>query len=158
MERVIHRTARVDIPPKLAFRYFTENELLERFFTVRADVEPRVGGKYELDWDPDGPPVQNTVGCKITALSEGRLLAFEWKGPPPHSEVMNPAEPLTHVVVSFFPSDPNSTEVQLVHSGWRNGKRWDAAREYFDRGWGSVLDALIECTNQLRTESNQSLA
>lgn len=155
MERVIHRTARVAIPSDQAYRYFTENDLLESYFTVKADVEPVVGGKYELDWDPDGPPVQSTAGCRITALTEGQLLAFEWKGPPPHSEVMNAADPLTHVVVSFIPAGPYSTDVQIVHSGWRTGEQWHAAREYFDRAWGFVLDALVERTGQTQSASNQ---
>lgn len=147
MARVIHRSARLGISPQRAYQYFTERELLESFFAVKAEVEPRVGGKYELDWDPEGPPVQKTVGCKITALQEGRLLAFDWKGPPPHSEVMNSADPLTHVAVSFIPvndAEGGSTEVHILHSGWRSGEAWEEARAYFDRAWEVVLDGLVE--------------
>lgn len=147
MEPVIHHSAEVSCTPRQAYAYFTENDLLETFFTVKADVEPRVGGKYELDWDPDTTPVQATIGCKITALSEGQLLAFDWKGPPPHAEVMNSADPRTHVVVAFVPngsaSAPN-THVHVVHSGWRSGEAWRAARDYFDRAWRQVLDALVD--------------
>lgn len=147
MTEVIQQRVRVALSPQQAYRYFTQNELLESFFTVKAEVEPRVGGKYELDWDPENTPEQSTVGCRITALAEGRLLAFDWKGPPPHATVMNEADPLTHVVVSFIPLgdvDPIGTEVHIVHSGWGSSEAWQEARAYFDRAWGLVLDALVE--------------
>lgn len=144
MEPVIHQSARIAISPEGAFRYFTENDLLEAFFTVKAEVEPRIGGKYELDWDPEKTPEQSTVGCRITALAEDRLLAFDWKGPPPHDEVMNAADPLTHVAVTFIPVTGSGTEVHLLHSGWRSGEAWLAARQYFDRAWEMVLEGLVE--------------
>jgi uncharacterized protein YndB with AHSA1/START domain len=145
MTATIHQIRRVPIPPEQAFRHFTQNELLEAFFTVKADVEPKVGGKYEQDWDPKTTPEQATIGCRITALSNAKLLAFEWKGPPPHARVMNNADPLTQVTLSFFPvGDPASphTQVHVLHSGWGSGDAWRAARDYFDRAWGQVLDAL----------------
>ncbi len=147
MVPVIHQSAVVRCSPDRAYRYFTENELLERFFTVKAEVEPRVGGKYELDWDPATTPARATIGCRITALSKGQLLAFDWKGPPPHAQVMNHADPLTHVVVSFLPDGApvsSATLVHVIHSGWGSGEAWRAARDYFDRAWRQVLDGLIE--------------
>lgn len=144
MENVIHQRTRLAIPAERAFEYFTMKELLESFFTVKAEVEPRVGGKYELNWDPEGPPVQSTIACKITVMEKGRLLAFEWKGPPPHSEVMNEADPLTHVTAAFFPLKVGGSEVHIVHSGWRSGEAWHAARAYFERAWELVLNALAE--------------
>lgn len=147
MEAVIHRSARVACSPRRAYAYFTQSGLLERFFTVKANVEPRIGGKYELDWDPENTPEQSTVGCKITALAEKRLLAFDWRGPPPHSKVMNDADPLTHVVLAFAPiagDEDARTDVQLIHTGWRSGEKWQAARDYFDRAWTMVLEALVE--------------
>lgn len=145
MTDVIHQSIRLPTSPETAYSYFTENALLESFFTVKARVEPRVGGAYELDWDPEGPPVQSTTGCRITALTPGRMLAFDWKGPPPHDQIMNGADPLTHVVMMFHPTgSPHEpeTEVNVVHSGWGSGDQWAAARAYFERGWQSVLNAL----------------
>jgi uncharacterized protein YndB with AHSA1/START domain len=145
MTAIIHQSAHVACSPERAYQYFTENELLEAFFTVKADVEPRVGGKYELDWDPPSRPEQSTVGCRVTALAENRILAFDWKGPPPYSEVMNIADPLTHVTLAFFPSGDGhggQTEIHVLHSGWGEGERWEAARHYFDAAWRQVLDAL----------------
>lgn len=146
MTAVIHQTARLACTPARAYQHFTQNELLEGFFTVKADVEPRVGGKYELDWDPESTPEQATIGCRITALAENRMLAFDWKGPPPHGQVMNNADPLTHVALAFFPAGTpaeQATEVHVLHSGWGGGERWEAARDYFNTAWRQVLDALV---------------
>lgn len=145
MTAVIHQTRRVPVPPAQAFRYFTHNELVEAFFTVKANVEPRVGGKYELDWDPENTPEQSTIGCRITALTESQLLAFDWKGPPPHAQVLNHADPLTHVTLAFIPAEDSpstATAVHILHSGWGSGDAWQAARDYFDQAWIQVLDAL----------------
>ena len=145
MNSVIHRSAQIACSPERAYQHFTQNPLLESFFTVKAEVEPKVGGKYELDWDPSTTPEQATIGCRITALAEMRLLAFDWKGPPPYAEVMNGADPLTHVVISFFPGnspDEGKCHVHIVHSGWGSGEQWQQAREYFDRAWGMVLKSL----------------
>ncbi len=48
MNKIINISARLRCEPKKAFEMFTVNELLESWLTVRADVEPKVGGKYEL--------------------------------------------------------------------------------------------------------------
>ena len=144
MEPVIHQSVTLPIPPATAFRWFVEKEPLEDFFAVEAEVEARVGGKYELSWDPANKPDNSTVGCCITAMAEPHLLAFDWRGPVEFNETMNAANPLTHVVVSIYPQAGGGSLVHLVHSGWRPGEDWLAARNYFDRGWRSVLDSLTE--------------
>jgi len=98
-------------------------------------VEPKAGGKYELFWNPDDRQYDSTIGCRITAIEPGKLLAFEWKGPKQYSDFMNAADPLTHVTVSFVPVDPTTTEVHLVHSGWRSSAEWEEARQWFVNMW-----------------------
>jgi uncharacterized protein YndB with AHSA1/START domain len=87
---------------KRAFEMFTDNELLASWLTNLADVEPRVGGKYELFWVPEEKQDNSTIGCKITALEPNKLLAFEWKGPIFYKDFMNVSDPLTHVTVMFL--------------------------------------------------------
>ncbi|HEX9795904.1 MAG TPA: SRPBCC domain-containing protein [Anaerolineales bacterium] len=142
MEPVILQTIEVHCSPQTAFDHFTQQDLLETFFCVEAEVEAVVGGKYELAWDPPNKPDSATIGCRITALAEPSLLAFDWKGPPQFEATMNVAEPLTHVVVSFYPLAGDRTRVLIVHSGWRPGEEWQQARDYFDRAWQIVLEAL----------------
>lgn len=147
MEPVIHHRVRLACDAQTAFEHFTRNDLLVQFFTNEADVEQRVGGKYELAWDPEHKPQDSTVGCRITAMAPGELLAFDWKGPTAFDAIMNHARPLTHVVLTFHAAgiDPASgCDVNLVHSGWRPGPAWAEARAYFDRAWGQVLTSLAD--------------
>lgn len=147
MEPVIHHQVHLACSAQSAFEHFTRNDLLVKFFTNEAEVEARVGGKYELAWDPENKPRDSTVGCRITALAEGQLLAFDWKGPAAFDAIMNHVRPLTHVVLSFHPLPDGpapACAVNLVHSGWRPGPGWAEARAYFERAWGQVLEALVD--------------
>jgi uncharacterized protein YndB with AHSA1/START domain len=141
MEQIIHQQIHLNCTPEKAFRQFTHSEHLERWLTGRAEVEARIGGKYELFWDLDHPERDSTLGCRITALVPDRMLAFDWKGLQEFSDFMNDADPLTHVAVLFF-SAKSGTELHLLHSGWRRSGRWPEAQAYFERAWTNALETL----------------
>jgi uncharacterized protein YndB with AHSA1/START domain len=63
-----------------AFEMFTDNAQLEKWLTLKANVEPEVGGKYELFWEPNDPENNSTKGCKILAIEKPYLINFEWRG------------------------------------------------------------------------------
>ncbi|MFX0080068.1 MAG: SRPBCC domain-containing protein, partial [Candidatus Hermodarchaeota archaeon] len=98
MEKVIHCSTRLKCPPEEAFKMFIDNKLLPTWLPELAEIEARVGGKYELFWDPNDRENNSTIGCKVTAIAPNRLLAFEWKGPIEFKKLMNGVDPLTHVV------------------------------------------------------------
>ncbi|MGB7054794.1 MAG: SRPBCC domain-containing protein [bacterium] len=122
-----------------AFEMFTMNDYLQSWLTEIADVEAKLGGKYELFWDPDDRENNSTKGCKITAIEKNKFLAFKWKGPPQFKHFMNTATPLTHVVVFFLPCGDSAvstcTEVHLIHTGWGDSAEWKEAKSYFDNAW-----------------------
>jgi uncharacterized protein YndB with AHSA1/START domain len=132
---------------------FTVNEYLQSWLTAAADVEPVVDGKYELFWNPEDRENDSTIGCKITAIERGRFLSFDWKGPKQFKKFMNKADPLTHVVVFFTPGEelgPNrTTEVHLIHSGWRDSKEWEEARLWFEKVWDKALEELAKLVEEL---------
>lgn len=72
VDRIIHLSAELAIPPEEAFAFFTENSLQERWLTTRANVEPRVGGRYELFWDPDDP--ETTAPSAVSDPRRARVL------------------------------------------------------------------------------------
>src|SRR5258708_26915130 len=110
MNKIIVQSARLHCAVERAFAMFTENEHLQAWLTRCADIEPVVGGRYELFWDPDDPEHNSTLGCKITAIEPDTLLAFEWKGPA-QMRFMNEVDPLTHVAVL----DRKSTRLNSSH-------------------------------------------
>lgn len=143
MDKIIYLKTVLDCNPGRAFEMFTVNELLEFWLTMKADVEPVGGGKYELFWNPENREIDSTIGCKVTAVETGKFIAFEWKGPAQYRDFMNTADPLTHVVTFFIP-DGDKTEVHLVHSGWRGAPEWEEARRWFVKMWGASFDQLKE--------------
>jgi uncharacterized protein YndB with AHSA1/START domain len=142
MDKIIYQTAKLPCDAVRAFEMFTVNAELEKWLVVKADVEARLGGKYEIFWNPDEPDFDSTIGCRITAFAPGRFLAFEWKGPKQYSDFMNECQPLTHVTVAFIPAEGGGTEVHLVHTGWRDTPAWEEAREWFVRNWEGAFKAL----------------
>ena len=140
-DRVVVVSASLPVPPERAFRYFTENELLESWLTAVADVEARPGGKYELFWQPDDRENDSTIGCRVTAVVPGELIAFQWRSPKQFKAFANDADPLTHVTVAFVPQG-SGTSVHLVHSGWRSSEPWEEARQWQERAWTVAFRAL----------------
>ncbi|MBU7014433.1 MAG: SRPBCC domain-containing protein [Theionarchaea archaeon] len=140
MDKIIYQSVELGDTPENAFKMFTENEHLEKWLTNVADVEPRVGGKYELFWVPEDREHNSTIGCKVLALNPGKLISFEWKGPPQH-QFMNEVIPLTHVMVSFIPCE-KGTEVHLIHTGWKNTPEWEEARQWFEKAWEIAFSEL----------------
>jgi uncharacterized protein YndB with AHSA1/START domain len=141
MNKIIMQTARLHCTVERAFALFTQSEHLASWLTRFAEIEPVLGGKYELFWDPDDPERNSTLGCKIVAIEPHTLLAFEWKGPP-QFRFMNEVDPLTQVTVFFTSCNEvltPCTDVYLLHSGWRVTEEWEEAREYFARAWETAF-------------------
>ena len=145
MNKIIVQTARLHCSPQRAFEMFTKNSHLQSWLTHVADVEPVVGGKYELFWDPSDRENNSTLGCKVAAIEPNKFISFEWKGPSQFKHFMNNADPLTSVVVFFIPCDEvltPCTDVYLIHSGWGSSAEWEEARQYFVRAWTHAFDEL----------------
>lgn len=142
MDKIIHVKVTVPCTKTEAFQRFTVNDMLELWLTEAAEVDPRLGGKYELFWDPENKKSNSTLGCKITAVEEGRMLCFNWKGPDQFAGIMNYSNPLTHVTVFFISrtEKPHSADIHLIHTGWSNTKSWDEARLWQETAWNAALD------------------
>jgi uncharacterized protein YndB with AHSA1/START domain len=141
MDKVIYYSTRLKCNPQRAFEMFTLNEHLEKWLAQLADVDPKVGGKYELFWNPEDRENDSTIGCKILAISPNQFISFEWKGPKQFKHFMNDVRPLTNVTVSFVPSS-EGTEVHLLHTGWGDTPEWEEARQWFVKNWAAVLSEL----------------
>ncbi len=146
-DKIIHVQAFIPLPPAKAFSYFSVNELLQSWLTAVAEVEGKVGGKYELFWEPNDRENNSTIGCRVTALAPGQFLAFQWRSPKQFKSFANTADPLTHVVVTFVP-EGNGTRVHLIHSGWRSSPEWDEARAWQERAWVGAFKELEQVASK----------
>ena len=146
MQKIIQIEIELNCNVSQAFDFFTVNEKLESWLPEKAEIEPKVGGKYELFWDPQNRETNSTIGCKITSIEKDKFISFEWKGPETFQSFMNFCDPLTHVVVVFSSSsdDPKKTKIYFFHSGWRDDPGWREARDYFEKAWSGALTNLRE--------------
>lgn len=140
-DEVIHVSTLLQASPERTFSYFTDNALLNSWLAAAADVEPKVGAKYQLYREPNGPETNSTIDCRITALAPAQFLAFQWRSPKQCKSFANAADPLTHVAVMFVPKR-TGTRVHLLHSGWRNGPQWEEARVWQERAWSGAFKKL----------------
>lgn len=143
MDNVIHLSYWLNCDPHRAFEMFAANAQLETWLVTVAEVEPHVGGLYELFWDPADRENNSTIGCRITAMQTDQFLSFEWRSPKQFKHFANQADPLTHVVVIFIPTR-NGTQVHLIHSGWRSSEEWSEAMQWQERAWRLALSKLEE--------------
>ena len=153
MEKNINLSVWLNCDPKKAFEMFTTNQHLEAWLTQRAEILPKLGGKFELFWDIEDEKKDNTMGCKITAFNPGKILGFEWKGPEQFKHFMNKTSPLTHVAVYFLPVKDDDlkrtlTEVHLIHTGWGESEEWETARAWFENAWADSFEKLAELVNE----------
>ena len=152
LTEILHHSAHLRCDAHKAFEMFTKNELIESWLIKpyseggHAEIQPNLGGSYELFWSPEHRNHDSTLGCKITAIVPDRLLAFDWKGPQEYEKFMN-LDPLTHVVVSIFQAGEVSTEIRLIHSGWGSSTDWNTARDYFQKAWASAFQNLEHIVN-----------
>jgi uncharacterized protein YndB with AHSA1/START domain len=132
----------VGVPVQKAWNAWTHSSELEKWLTAKADVNPVLGGAYELFWEPEKPTQNSTMGCKVTALVAERMISFTWKGAVPFADLMN-NEPLpTWVAVTFEANSPNSTIVHFRHSGWGSSMRWQQARQWQEDSWRTAFSEL----------------
>lgn len=141
-DRVIHVNRLLAVSPARAFEYFTSAELLVGWLTAAAEVEPIVGGKYELFWEPADRENNSTIGCRISAMQAGQFLAFQWRSPKQFKSFANDADPLTHVAISFVP-EGSGTRVHLIHTGWRSSSEWEEARIWQEQAWSGAIRELV---------------
>ena len=125
-----------------AWKAWTENEKLESWLTVKSNVEPRLGGSYELFWVPETPQDNSTIGCKITKIQDHELLAFDWKGPVPFADIMNTKPHPTSVEIIFKSIGVNRTAISFKHTGWGHGKKWEDAKNWQKKAWEMAFSNL----------------
>ncbi len=146
MENIIQLHVEIDCDINTAFDMFTQNKFLESWLTVKAEVNPKVGGKFELFWVPENRENDSTIGCKITGIEKNKFISFDWKGPQQFKSFMNSADPLTHVIACFSHknNNTNKTTIHLFHTGWREDPEWQEARNWFEKAWVNSFEVLKE--------------
>lgn len=131
----IEETINLEVPLEDAWRTWTEPRLLKRWLCEDANVEIEVGGNFELFWDLNNRSLNSTIGCKVIAMEPNRRLAFQWRGPPEFSDLMNVSPFPTSVSIEFEKINLSNCIVHFRHSGWGESERWILARDWQNSAW-----------------------
>jgi uncharacterized protein YndB with AHSA1/START domain len=129
----------LDAPVETVWKYLTDPQLRRRWF-MGGDVEPRVGGKYQMVFDHDtlsdgpAPAPERYAGNQgkswfetITEYDPPRRLAYSWDN-----------GDAGIVTFSLEPAGEGRTRLTLVHGGLRG----PADAKNFGGGWHSHLAVL----------------
>jgi uncharacterized protein YndB with AHSA1/START domain len=148
----------VDVPAGITavWQVWTTRDGITSFFAPDAVIEPRVGGAFQIHFDPGAPAgMKGADDMRFMALQEPRMLSFDWNAPP---SLPQARQQRTFVVVRLAPIDDRNTRVTLHHTGWGDGGEWDRTYAYFDRAWGAVLGNLKKRFEQGPTDWKPWLA
>lgn len=131
----------LNAPIEKVWHTWTDSQDITNWFSPEAHIEPRLGGPYELYFDPSNHGHQSTKCCKIIEIKPMKSLGFQWKGPDMYHETMNTSAPITYVHVTFKP-EGEKTHLTVNHGGWGKGEKWDEAKAWHVNAWEGVLAAL----------------
>jgi uncharacterized protein YndB with AHSA1/START domain len=135
----VRKSVTVPAAPPRAFELFTAHlgewwPLATHSVGLQDAVSVTFGegvGAVIIETDADG------TTCRwgtVTHWEPPYRVAFTWHPGAPEAEA-------TRVDVTFTPSGPGRTAVQLVHSGWERRPDGASARDGYDSGWGPVIDS-----------------
>lgn len=137
LERSIWAETVVSAPRDAVWDAWTTEKGARSFFAPECLIEAWAGGRYEMYFDLDMPEGQRGgEGLRFLALQPKQMLSFTWNATPNLTTVRDQH---THVVVRLLSQGDGHTRVTLRHDGWGWGGEWDAAFDYFERVWGSVV-------------------
>jgi uncharacterized protein YndB with AHSA1/START domain len=135
----VHKDVLVEAPPSEVWAAWTTDAGIRSFLGADSRIEARVDGPYEIYFSSDAKPGERgSEGCRVLAVTPERRLTFEWNAPPTIPTI----RPKHHVVQVSLESEGSGTRVRLDALGYGAGPEWAKTRDYFDKAWGSVLDAL----------------
>ena len=125
----------VPLPLSMIFAGLTEPAQLSQWLCKSASVEPRLGGRFDLDFDE---PQAFTSHGQVTHFQPDVDVGFTWEAPSPFAKLMNtPGRPTT--IYLRLQESPEGIDVTLEHAGWGSEELWGEARSWHFVLWDDRL-------------------
>jgi len=124
---VISASVRVAAPPEVVFPYFTDPALIVTWIGERADLDPRPGGMFALDF------ASTAARGRYVAVEPPRRVVFTWGIP--EDGTLPPGASTVEVVLA---ADGDGTIVHLTHRDLPEDRE-----PSHRRGWEGCLAALV---------------
>lgn len=140
-EKLLRKEEVVSVPLGEVWKAWTTSEGLMTFLAPKANVQPVIGGPYELYFDLNSPlGFQGTEGCKVLALDSSRAVAFDFLAPPRFPNVRRLR---SRVDLQFEEVQRGGVvKVSLIHSGFLEGEEWDEYFEFSSWSWDLAMRRL----------------
>jgi uncharacterized protein YndB with AHSA1/START domain len=127
----IELTRRIEAPPELVYRYFTDPERFIAWLGVGAEVDAVPGGGYRIQMTSDS----RISACgRYVELDPPRRVVFTWG-----FEGLDGLPPGTSTVEVTLTADGDATVLVLRHSGLEGREMCD----FHVWGWDIGLDRLV---------------
>jgi uncharacterized protein YndB with AHSA1/START domain len=139
-DKTIIKEIVINAQQELVWHAWTVSDTVSKWFAPKTVVEPKIGGAFELYFEPGNTEGMNTKGCKIKNIVSEKELTFTWKGPDQFARIMNDND-LTVVNVTLEDQD-KQTKVTVEHSGWKDGEAWAEAIKWHEMAWQGALSSL----------------
>jgi uncharacterized protein YndB with AHSA1/START domain len=130
----------VALPMAFILAGFTDPKHLAAWLCASAEVDPRVGGRYELTFTEEAAFTSHGT---VTRLTPEIDIGFTWEAPPAFAAFMNGPPTTTSIYVRLQDS-PEGVDVTLEHVGWKKGDDWEEARSWHFRLWDDRLHRFKE--------------
>lgn len=133
--------------PERVFSALTDPSELTGWFSDRAQVSPKVGGRFYLSWEAG-----YTMRGRVTALVPPTELRVAWIDKFPGGKTFETEARFT------LSKRGRGTQLSLKHGGFRSGKSWISLYGAIQSGWAYYLTNLrsvLEHRVDLRSSKDQ---
>ena len=140
--RTLRQQVTVDAPPDSVWRVFTTSTGLRSFVAPVAEIELRVGGRWEASYDPEariGDP--GNIVNEILSYLPGEMLSIRVARAPPGFPFPDAVKELW-TVIQLEATGSGGTRVTSTMLGFGQGAPWDALHASFERDNDTVLRRL----------------
>jgi uncharacterized protein YndB with AHSA1/START domain len=150
LDESVNLSAWLGCSVKQAFKMFTNKEHLTSWLPVVSNIEPKVGGKYDISLSTEKSP----IGSKILVYEPNKCLTFEWKGPG-NKSIKNKTPLDTEVMIQFLPmgskkiSKDEFTEVLLTLTSFNDPNNDEEAKLWLETSWANAFEKLVVHVNDI---------
>ena len=143
MNKSIHQQIFYTHPPKAVWAYLTQPELMSQWLMPN-DFQPILG--YDFSFKTKPIPSLDLDGifyCKVLEIVPYKKLSYSWKGGPGDGKIS-----LDSLVVWTLVEKNNGTELQLVHSGFKEIENYSIFMGMTD-GWAKNMEKIAKLLNNV---------
>lgn len=130
-------------PPKAVWAYLTQPELMSQWLMPN-DFQPILGFDFQFTTKPiPSLDLDGIFYCKVLEIVLYKKLSYSWKGGPGDGKIS-----LDSVVVWTLVEKNNGTELQLLHSGFKEIENYQIFLGMTD-GWLKNMEKIDKLLNNV---------